>query len=1661
MSQVAVLHFCLFEGTGCKSRNWGGGAEVREQQSEVRHVVPCQQDRCSSTSSVRDPRFASVYVFPGPAGGRRLHVSTPWGSTPTRHDSETVPTLSRHSFDMHPLLCGRKWTQNCQHSALSVAKVVLHAFAPEVVGETGVAMRARIGALDGRGAYTFRCEVVGQDSAATFEVTIAGIPPPVAQILAPARASPSCDAVLDASGSADPGGAALSFAWSCAGSAEASAALSDVQACGRAAAAAAGPELSIPAGTLGIGAFVFTATATRADGASGVAAATVIFDAAVGVPPPAVSVGSVDARVSPQLPLGVAAKITESGSCRAPGWQAWWMLGLDSSGNVNASEAALVSSTQNGTGRLTIQPPLPATPGGRYMLRLILADSKLSSWAPDGTGSSFFTFDTNIFTVAVPPYGGRCRSFPATGNVSSTLFRLSSLDWDGDGPFYHRFFWRAGANGTGEGSWKTLSNWQMAQDVGNILFGKAGNITVRAEARDMLGSISAASTGITVLPAVPPDSQLLDVIGAVQAKGAPMAVLVALSAVADTKTSALVPARAGSAPASTEKADADRKAAKDFSLSLLGIASSSGALDDPTPEVVGAMTNSLTSILSISEASLAEQAPESTDGSTAQAPVVVDADVADKGAGLVADIAAAADTLPEGLGTEAASALVGSVGMLMYSVAEPEPASPLAANASNASANASAAAAVEKSKQLSKKLMSAISKIGDAASKALPVGETKRVSGGSLELTLAKEDPEELRAKGAKVGSFGFPPMTNLSLGRRLAACAGSSSPAGVVMQHTAWTANPFAFASTACKADSPAGTKDGACKVDGSAIESMDLKICGQEVPVKNLDENITFILWVPRAENDTENSTETRVCQYFDEGTETWSTDGCFTTEVTDDYVVCACNHLTSFGAAWRTFAVALESAVMSMVLCSNAEVMSEAGLRNLLRGEWYHTQAALLLWAFLLFLLFLSIVVHTRARSHARTLGISREALLMSLAGQKPLDKDRQKAMAEEGWARYKEACKSQNRSVIVGRVMWTIQRKLFGPAARLEDVLLTSVKDSILVVLAVIVTRRIVTTQLGLAKQDRMFLQRLQMHDAGKQPMLLKGKSFNHVKPTAFASMSRFKEQFANGLEAIQKDLSEATCSSATDADLKGPRRSDGASAWWVAFKAFHPLADILQMSMSAWWTIHVAAFGCNILGSFAISAFFLEQSSMSAGVASRLECQEKNFFANLIRDAGIAVVSSFIANVPPRGLLILHRKPVPYTEDMDRRAGRLAAKMLFDKILLSVSTSWLLLCALFTASFLANVRPSDGKHWMVAAGVLLFKSWCVIPLFLSVAWISFGRAIRASPRLKSKLVRALDGAISIALPKQEKKPRQRAVLSTRSTRIARLTERVPDFNAWARSWVDGQDGGDTAHSPREVAPALRSAATAMSARPPAPPPVLAPRQRKTVQTLMSMSMSSSVPHNSSDDDCAAGCDMASRSAMSSKGSCKVTDSLDPTELWQEPVRRACAVASSSASPTKARRALPNMVPQCSGGEAAKTRPGRAMVPALALQRARLAQMQEQPLPSSHAGSVVSQESSRSRSLPPSPPPIRKLHAHGGAPVSTLRAATPPGVVSPAGGPSTRQRWPETEARSRSTPPHSRPSSLVPPPPPALRRERSPDAVLAVKVLGSDRVSTTKR
>jgi len=1200
-----------------------------------------------------------------------------------------------------------------------------------------------ISQLDGPGNYVIRGSLL-DDSAKVeilFDIEILPLPPPTATLYAPAVVATTCGALLDASHSRDPGGAPLTFHWSCSPAATdgtdmlASPSLADLEACTALAAGASdgggdGSVLELLPGTLGPGRYDFSVLVAREDAnATQNATVEVVEVGADDSPPPVVTIAAPPVEVSPQRPFELLAEISTTSACGAPEWQAWWILNISDDGEPQAdnSTALLLESETpapnaaddagiaSAISEVQIAPPW-LVPPGRYILRLVL------STAPGAHPFSpaHHVFDSVPLVVDMPPIGGECLVYPRAGNATLTPFRLGSLNWvDDDLPLMHRFTWRM-ESADASGPWIALNPWSLSEELRPILFGSAGGIVVKAEAKDTLGSISSAEgTAVIVKPRkLPEESDLLKKLDVAAAIGEPYVMLNSATSVAATMAEA-----GGGSP--------------QLCMSLLGNVEKSGALDDPSNEAVSASTAVMMSVLDSENAmSTAKAKHLNMTGLPA-----VDFEVAAKSTELISKIASAGRGLDEGLEQKTAGTLLGSMGTMMRTLAvNPE------VTSGAIGMRGPPLDAEEETKLLrwlSDQMHKASSEIGTAVMKAAKVGESVNIgSEVGPRLALHKADPDIVGGKGVFVGSFVIPPLGEALAesinddGRRLEGCLSD----GVILQETIWPSNIVGYMGTRGSAatmprpslpvsytarkgvEAVVNIDEDCCDIAEDTIVSMEIVACGRVAKLTNLSSYIKFE--VPLASRPTlsDNLTETRVCQYLNTTSQAWTDEGCYVEALLDDSVICSCNHLSSFTAGFGSFV----STFKEVIYCANVEVLSTTAFTNLERGGWQSRAASVIYQVVVVSYFVLALISLNLNCWRQKKLGVRRHQFLEMLASEDREDEERK---AQGSLKRMQRAAAKNGKTAFLAKALWWLNYKVFGIiVAPFEECMMRNTIGGLGIALTIQQIKETTIRDVGLTRNDVQGL----MQCKGLKKMQM---------DASITSLASAQLGIEGVLDAYATVLGKAR------EDFVGSSKLAKHLRMWSLFLTHHPIVQLVQPSITVKRSLQLVAVAMNLFGTLGTSALFFIASDWTYNLASADECSFTGVGARLARDIWVVAISSFFAFFPPLTLIWVHSRTRPYREDKQMRRNDSYKRACEDNFMILVGLVYSGWWVFLTFSFLANVSETDANDWLIAFSLHFLKAWFAAPFCVALVWHNMVKLVFSRPRLVSDLGEVMEALLA--------------------------------------------------------------------------------------------------------------------------------------------------------------------------------------------------------------------------------------------------------------------------------------------------------------------------
>jgi len=1275
-----------------------------------------------------------------------------------------------------------------------------------------------------------------------FEISIIPIPPPVAVISAPHKAATACDVTLDASASSDPGGASLHYSWGCVrGSGPQKADLEDVTSCQDLAAVAtkaSSPIFTILGYKLGPGSYDISVLVRRSD-ANTTKTVTLNLVQESGSKPPVVSWAEPPAKVSPQQPFHLAAVVGTSEACAAPSWKTWWFLNVSDEGEVGRSATFLHQSDAEPS--LLISPPFPVPPG-RYILRLLFSDGVPDFGAWSG-GDTRYTFDSAPFVVDSPPVGGRCVVYPSVGNVTLTPFRLMSTLWvDEDLPLQHRFQWRSGRICDGnEGSrWTLLRPWSQSDEFINVLMGVSGFVTIKAEAMDALGSASEAlgQTQVLKLTRLPEQDLLIDMLDVAIATGDPFTMLTSASAI-------------GNAVAESGEG---RSGAK-LSAALLDIVEGSGVLADPTPDVIDQATSVLVSVMAAASARILQPTTTTplygprptTTTTTATEPLdPVDFGVVKKAAGLIGSIAGSARLMPSGLGKPVAESLLGTMGLLLKTVAV----DPYVITNGIGVSGPPIPPVEEKEKQhyLSLDLKVAADNVGSALLKGMTMGQSMSIESvyGGPTLVLQRANATDMLDEGTSLGRFSLPPLANATLldpgGRRLSSNYGAGGPldcppgyagaTGLELQETRWPGNPVGYVGTSGVAtqelerpilpttywfrkgvENLASVEESCCDISEDTVVTIALRACGRTLEFANL--SLTFSIPLGTRPSASSSLTETRLCQWFNMTSRAWTDEGCRMKALMEDSVLCTCDHISTFTAAWGGFTTTFNT----VVHCTSVKILGGTAFANISAGGWMSRSAGvifLLLCTLVVFLSFGALLRNCRTQFE---FAISRRQFLEMLA----VEEEDVQQLAFSRQRIYKSATK-YTKPRIAATLLWHVLHKWFNlTVAPIEDWTMKNPLDGLSMALAILILKETAAWDVRLARSDAYSL----VMCSGMKKLALPKEGIRSSRNSLSSALGGIELL----MEAYGESLADARSEFlATDHPKNVPRLR-----FWSLFKTYHPLVEIARPSIVSRRSVLLVAMMMRIFGTIGwISVFFIVSTDSVFSWESAEQCDSRPIGMGLPKDIWVAIVSSMIAHWFPLLVVMLHNRRRPFRIPKNERRRDSAVRTCEDFFL---CVAGLLYCGLWlgvTVSFLANVGDIGGTHWAISAVFHFLKAWLLTPLLFAIARYRFMKRVIKNEAMQVNIGEVMEKLLvsernvsktRVYAYDDEGRPVMRPVwLDDLSKGIFEKNEAVQQFSEWAHT--EATIPPPSPVSPAAIASLSMTGARAWELPPPDSPPTLA-------------------------------------------------------------------------------------------------------------------------------------------------------------------------------------------------------------------------------------------
>jgi hypothetical protein len=438
--------------------------------------------------------------------------------------------------------------------------------------------------------------------------------------------------------------------------------------------------------------------------------------------------------------------------------------------------------------------------------------------------------------------------------------------------------------------------------------------------------------------------------------------------------------------------------------------------------------------------------------------------------------------------------------------------------------------------------------------------------------------------------------------------------------------------------------------------------------------------------------------TCAFWDDGRKRWNAEGLETIRAQDGSIWCATPHLTVFGAVlFEVSQVAHEAAheAMLAVVCSNAEVFSLESLQRLLHGDWSEQPAAILLWSVLACLGALQGIACLWDRRTQKTGQWCEEQFFVCGEGKKGMS-----------------CCSQLSGAVFQKGLLETLDKGFEIKLADLESDDPSGPQHGHDGNGAVVRRRR---------------SERLRGAIAARTHLLALGV----VRYTVLAELARktkvAKDDLKQQASAKSDQRVDSVDSVRSKLDLAVPGVFDGffkkrcvCTHPWALFVAAHPFTQILSFSIFITKSMQSIQIASQLLGAAALSALFFSETGDALSIASSQECETTD---NFWRSAAIGVISGLVTSIPMVFVAAAMKRHFVQREFWDEAAKQrqLRRWRFKDRCIWTFSFLYNVSCALFIATFLANIRPTDAQKWLESVFGILLDDFLLQPILVAVVY----------------------------------------------------------------------------------------------------------------------------------------------------------------------------------------------------------------------------------------------------------------------------------------------------------------------------------------------------
>jgi len=501
---------------------------------------------------------------------------------------------------------------------------------------------------------------------------------------------------------------------------------------------------------------------------------------------------------------------------------------------------------------------------------------------------------------------------------------------------------------------------------------------------------------------------------------------------------------------------------------------------------------------------------------------------------------------------------------------------------------------------------------------------------------------------------------------------------------------------------------------------------------------------------------------CGYWDTAQQRWSSQGLTRMTNANGTFACATTHLTIFAAILGEFE--------KTILCSNAHVFSDSGVRAIARGDWWYRAPAVILWVLLLsqvallvwaaacdFRIFYKAIWRDddllttneafQGRDEVGCIAWIVESITRYLPdGQEPQQPDEE---AAEEPRRKQKGCCGRCKALIDSVTVTMTADCAHYQVAQGEKITPEDLRDIVLGAPSALEEEK----QVKASKPPDFCTQCQTPYEEGERFC----SSCGHRREVPMNNTLDDSWKALRSMMSRQAHSLADTIRSKVPVALERLATSSFCTRLASMFWALHPWVQLRHFSIVMGASIRALLLACKLFGALMMCSLFFDSTGSALTFGSPQECARTSFWSHFWRNVFFGLVSTIFSLVPLLVIANISQRRFIYKESWDRESKRSYVQCwrTQDFLLVTMAATYCGACIVYVMAFLANIDPAYEGQWLTSAVSVLLREFIFIPLMLAALYAAVATCVaRTRPDLNELVHHKVEDFVGLTTVAEE-------------------------------------------------------------------------------------------------------------------------------------------------------------------------------------------------------------------------------------------------------------------------------------------------------------------